>query len=73
MIFPNEDLRRHRRARRGYWFLRGLGAGLAGANSQGATVDELSANLQQVLELLVEDGEIRLTSEFIGTETVRVD
>ena len=47
--------------------------GLAGAHSQGATVDELRANLQEVLELLVEDGEIRLTSEFIGTETVRVD
>lgn len=42
--------------------------GLAGAHSQGATIEELRANLQEVLELLVEDGEVRFTSEFVKTE-----
>jgi predicted RNase H-like HicB family nuclease len=46
--------------------------GVPGAHSQGATVDELRENLQEVMELLAEDGDIRPTSEFIGTETVRV-
>lgn len=46
--------------------------GLAGAHSQGATIEELRGNLQEVLELLVEDGEVRLTSEFVKTETLHV-
>ena len=46
--------------------------GLPGAHSQGATLEELRANLLEVLEMLVEDGAPKLTSEFIGTETLHV-
>lgn len=46
--------------------------GLTGAHSQGATLDELRANLREVLEMLVEDGEPELESEFIGIETLQV-
>lgn len=46
--------------------------GLAGAHSQGATVDELRANLREVLEMLVEDGAPQRSSEFIGTEILHV-
>jgi predicted RNase H-like HicB family nuclease len=31
--------------------------GFAGAHSQGATMDELDANLREVIELMLEDGE----------------
>jgi len=34
--------------------------GFAGAHSQGATLDELQANLQEVVEMLLEDGEPRI-------------
>jgi predicted RNase H-like HicB family nuclease len=33
--------------------------GWAGAHSQGATFDELQANLREVIEMLLEDGEQR--------------
>ena len=46
--------------------------GFPGAHSQGATVDELRVNLQEVLEMLVEDGAPRLASEFVGTQTLQV-
>ena len=46
--------------------------GFAGAHSQGATLDELQANLQEVVEMLLEDGEPRIESVFIGTQTVEV-
>jgi predicted RNase H-like HicB family nuclease len=35
--------------------------GFAGAHSQGATLDELHQNLQEVIEMLLEDGEPMLT------------
>lgn len=44
--------------------------GFPGAHSQGDTVDELRANLREVLEMLLEDGEPHLESEFVGTQTV---
>lgn len=31
--------------------------GIPGAHSQGATLDELNSNLQEVLSLIMEDGE----------------
>ena len=31
--------------------------GISGAHSQGATLDELNSNLQEVLSLIMEDGE----------------
>lgn len=46
--------------------------GFPGAHSQGATLDELRANLQEVLEMLVEDGPPKLASEFVGTQTLQV-
>jgi len=46
--------------------------GWPGAHSQGATVDELRTNLQEVLAMLLEDGEPRLESEFIGVQTIQV-
>jgi predicted RNase H-like HicB family nuclease len=46
--------------------------GFPGAHSQGATLDELQANLQEVLSLLLEDGEPKLEAEFVGTQTVVV-
>lgn len=46
--------------------------GLPGAHSQGETIDELNANLAEVIEMLLQDGEPALESEFIGTQTVQV-
>ncbi|MBM3219698.1 MAG: type II toxin-antitoxin system HicB family antitoxin [Candidatus Rokubacteria bacterium] len=45
--------------------------GWPGAHSQGAALDELRTNLQEVLAMLLEDGELRLESEFIG-QTIQV-
>ena len=44
--------------------------GFAGAHSQGASLDELNENLREVIAMLLEDGEPRLETEFIGTQTV---
>jgi len=46
--------------------------GFPGAHSQGETLDELQRNLAEVIEMLLEDGEPPLESEFIGTQKVRV-
>ena len=46
--------------------------GWPGAHSQGATLDELRANLREVVSMLLEDGEPRLEAEFIGTEAIAV-
>lgn len=46
--------------------------GWPGAHSQGADIDELQRNLAEVIEMLLEDGEPRLQSEFVGVRTVRV-
>jgi len=46
--------------------------GFSGAHSQGETLDELRANLKEVVEMLLEDGDPRFESEFIGTQTVEV-
>lgn len=43
-----------------------------GAHSQGATLDELRSNLQEVIEMLLEDGDPDLQSEFVGTQTLQV-
>ena len=43
--------------------------GFPGAHSQGETLDELSHNLREVIGMLLEDGEPRLETEFIGTQT----
>jgi predicted RNase H-like HicB family nuclease len=46
--------------------------GFRGAHSQGATLDELQANLQEVVEMLLEEGDPHLESVFIGTQIVEV-
>jgi predicted RNase H-like HicB family nuclease len=46
--------------------------GWPGAHSQGATLDELEQNLREVIAMLLEDGDPKLESEFIGLQTIRV-
>jgi len=46
--------------------------GWPGAHSQGETVQELHSNLRDVVEMLLEDGEPRLESEFVGVQTISV-
>jgi predicted RNase H-like HicB family nuclease len=46
--------------------------GFPGAHSQGGTLDELNANLQEVIAMLLDDGEPKLVTEFVGTQTVVV-
>lgn len=46
--------------------------GWPGAHSQGETLDELSQNLEEVIAMLLEDGEPAIEGEFVGTQTVRV-
>jgi len=47
--------------------------GFPGAHSQGESLDELNANLREVIEMLLEDGEPELEADFVGTQTVVVD
>jgi predicted RNase H-like HicB family nuclease len=44
--------------------------GFPGAHTQGETLDELQANLKEVIELLLEEGEPELETEFIGIQTI---
>lgn len=46
--------------------------GWPGAHTQGADVDELQQNLQEVLAMLLEDGEPELESEFVGEQKIQV-
>lgn len=46
--------------------------GFPGAHSQGETLDELRANLREVIAMLLEDGEPPRGAEFVGTQTIRV-
>ncbi len=46
--------------------------GWPGAHSQAESVDELEANLREVIEMLLEDGEPKLESEFVGLKTIKV-
>jgi predicted RNase H-like HicB family nuclease len=46
--------------------------GWSGAHSQGTTVEELRANLEEVVAMLLEDGEPRLETTFVGTDQLRV-
>ena len=50
----------------------GFVPGFRGAHSQGATLDELNANLREVISMLLEDGDPVLESEFVGVQTVAV-
>ena len=46
--------------------------GFPGAHSQGATLDELNANLKEVIAMILEDGVPSMAGEFVGTQTVVV-
>lgn len=46
--------------------------GLPGAHSQGATLEELTTNLREVILMILEDGEPALDSEFVGTQSIVV-
>jgi predicted RNase H-like HicB family nuclease len=46
--------------------------GFQGAHTQAETLDELNQNLREVVEMLLEDGEPKLESDFIGTQNVIV-
>ena len=47
--------------------------GFPGAHSQGETIEELNHNLQEVIAMLLEDGEPKLEAEFVGTQNVVLD
>lgn len=46
----------------------GYVSGFPGAHSQGTSLDELSANLKEVIEMLLEDGNPEFETEFVGLE-----
>ena len=50
----------------------GFVPGFPGAHSQGETLDELNRNLQEVLSMLLEEGEPRLETEFVGIQQIAV-
>lgn len=46
--------------------------GFPGAHSQGETLDELNRNLEEVIGMLLEDGDPELESEFVGVQNVAI-
>jgi predicted RNase H-like HicB family nuclease len=46
--------------------------GFPGAHSQAATMEELTQNLKEVVEMLLEDGEPELEAVFVGTQAIQV-
>ena len=46
--------------------------GFPGAHTQATSLDELSGNLKEVIAMLLEDGEPRIETEFVGTQNVAV-
>lgn len=46
--------------------------GFSGAHSQGKTLDELHSNLKEVIQMLMEDGEPYLETEFVGIQNITV-
>lgn len=50
----------------------GYVSGFPGAHSQAECLDELSENLQEVIAMLLEDGEPELEGEFVGVHTIQV-
>ena len=50
----------------------GFVPGFPGAHSQGETLDELNRNLQEVISMLLEEGEPQLDAEFIGVQNIAV-
>jgi predicted RNase H-like HicB family nuclease len=46
--------------------------GFPGAHSQAKTLDELQANMREVIAMLLEDGEPAMDSKFVGIQTLEV-
>jgi len=46
--------------------------GWSGAHSQGGTLDELQRNLEEVIAMLLEDGEPTMEGVFVGIQEVKV-
>ena len=46
--------------------------GFIGAHSQGESMDALRVNLEEVVGMLLEDGDPAMQSEFVGTQTIQV-
>ena len=46
--------------------------GIRGAHTQGENLDELSANMVEVLEMILEDGDPVIESEFVGIQQVTI-
>ena len=53
-------------------FYVGFVPGLRGAHTQAETLDELNVNLREVVEMLLEDGELSVEAEFVGTQLLEV-
>jgi len=54
----------------GYYI--GFIPGFPGAHTQAETLDELQYNLKEVVQMLLEDGELILEAEFIGVQNVAI-
>jgi predicted RNase H-like HicB family nuclease len=50
----------------------GFVPGFPGAHTQADTLDELNANLIEVVEMLLEDGQVDVEAEFVGAQLVEV-
>jgi len=46
--------------------------GFLGAHTQGTSLDELQQNLQEVVTMLLEDGEPVLDAQFVGTQQLAI-
>jgi predicted RNase H-like HicB family nuclease len=46
--------------------------GFPGAHTQAESLDELNANLREVVDLLLEDGDPKLEAELVGLQQVLV-
>ena len=46
--------------------------GFPGAHTQGTSLDELQQNLQEVVSMLLEDGEPVFDAQFVGTQQLAI-
>lgn len=46
--------------------------GFPGAHSQASSLDELKKNLEEVVGMLLEEGEPSLQGEFVGTQKIEI-
>lgn len=53
-------------------FYVGYVPGFPGAHSQGETLEEINRNLVEVVEMILEDGEPELESQFVGMQNIMV-